>query len=46
MSEAAPLCLNRPDAVRKLLSVGRPVPHTEVQVMDLETGSRVLARRA
>jgi long-chain acyl-CoA synthetase len=43
MSEAAPLCLNRPDAVRKLLSVGRAVPQTEVQVVDLETGRRVLA---
>ena len=42
MSEAAPLCLNRPNAPRKLLSVGRPVPDTEVQVVDLETGLRVL----
>jgi long-chain acyl-CoA synthetase len=44
MSEAAPLCLNRPDAVRKLLSVGRPVPETDVEVVDLETGSNVLPR--
>jgi long-chain acyl-CoA synthetase len=43
MSEAAPLCLNRPNAIRKLLSVGRPVPETEVEVVDLETGTRVLA---
>jgi long-chain acyl-CoA synthetase len=42
MSEAAPLCLNRPNAVRKLLSVGRPVPDTEVEIVDLETGRRVL----
>jgi long-chain acyl-CoA synthetase len=35
MSEAAPLCLNRPDALRKLLSVGRPVPDTDVEVVDL-----------
>jgi long-chain acyl-CoA synthetase len=42
MSEAAPLCLNRPDALRKPLSVGRPVPDTDVEVVDLETGLRVL----
>jgi long-chain acyl-CoA synthetase len=42
MSEAAPLCLNRPNAVRKLLSVGRPVPETDVEVVDLETGANVL----
>ncbi|HET7544762.1 MAG TPA: AMP-binding protein [Polyangiaceae bacterium] len=41
MSEAAPLCLSRPGA-RKLLSVGRPVVGTQVEVVDLETGSRVL----
>lgn len=41
MSEGAPLCLNGPRA-RKLLSVGRPVPETEVQVVDLESGARVL----
>ena len=35
MSEAAPLCLNRPDAPRKLLSVGRPVPDTDVEVVEL-----------
>ncbi|HKO18907.1 MAG TPA: AMP-binding protein, partial [Acidobacteriaceae bacterium] len=44
MSEAAPLCLNRPDALRKLLSVGRPVPDTEVEVVDLETGTHLLPR--
>jgi long-chain acyl-CoA synthetase len=44
MSEAAPLCLNRPDGLRKLLSVGRPVPDTEVEVVDLETGSHRLPR--
>ena len=43
MSEAAPLCLNRPDEVRKLLSVGRAVPHTEVEVVDLEQGLCVLS---
>jgi long-chain acyl-CoA synthetase len=42
MSEAAPLCLNPPGA-SKQLSVGRAVPETQVQVVDLETGTRVLA---
>ncbi len=46
MSEAAPLCLNRPGTpeqgvVRKLLSVGRPVVGTEVQIVDLDTGVAV-----
>ena len=41
MSEAAPLCLNRP-AERRALSVGRAVAETEVEVVDLESGSRVL----
>jgi long-chain acyl-CoA synthetase len=41
MSEGAPLCLNRPNA-RRLLSVGQPVPDTEVEVVDLESGARVL----
>lgn len=44
MSEGAPLCLNRPSA-RKLLSVGRPVPDTQVEVVDLESGARVLGAR-
>jgi long-chain acyl-CoA synthetase len=42
MSEGAPFCLNRYDGQRKLLSVGNPVPGTEVQVVDLETGTRIL----
>jgi len=42
MSEAAPLCLNRPTGTRKLLSVGPAVPDTEVQIVDLETGRNVL----
>jgi long-chain acyl-CoA synthetase len=41
MSETGPLCLNRPGKA-KLLSVGRPVIGTELEVVDLETGSRVL----
>ena len=42
MSEGAPFCLNRYDGQRKLLSVGNPVPETEVEVVDLDTGTRVL----
>src|ERR1700722_2413728 len=42
MSEGAPFCLNRYDGERKLLSVGNPVPETEVEVVDLVTGTRVL----
>jgi long-chain acyl-CoA synthetase len=42
MSEGAPFCLNRYDGERKLLSVGNPVPETEVEIVDLETGTRVL----
>jgi long-chain acyl-CoA synthetase len=42
MSEGAPFCLNPYDGRRKLLSVGNPVPETEVQVVDVESGERVL----
>jgi long-chain acyl-CoA synthetase len=42
MTEGAPFCLNLWDGKRKLLSVGRPVPETEIQIVDLETGDRVL----
>jgi long-chain acyl-CoA synthetase len=42
MTEGAPFCLNPYDGKRKLLSVGNPVPATEVQVVDLESGERVL----
>jgi len=41
MSEAAPLCLTRP-AAPKPMSVGRPVPETELEVVDLEQGTRRL----
>jgi long-chain acyl-CoA synthetase len=41
MSEAAPLCLSRPSAP-KPLSVGRPVPGTELEVVDIDGGERVL----
>jgi long-chain acyl-CoA synthetase len=43
MTEGAPFCLNPcGSGKRKLLSVGNPVPETEVQIVDLETGERVL----
>ena len=42
MSEGAPFCLNRYDGERKLLSVGNPVPETEVEVVDLVAGTRIL----
>jgi long-chain acyl-CoA synthetase len=42
MTEGAPFCLNRHDGKRKLLSVGNPVPETEIEIVDLETGDRVL----
>jgi long-chain acyl-CoA synthetase len=42
MSEAAPLCLSRPQG-HKLQSVGRAVNGTEIEAVDLETGSQVLA---
>jgi long-chain acyl-CoA synthetase len=42
MTEGAPFCLNRFDGERKMLSVGNPVPATEVEVVDLETGETVL----
>ncbi|HUQ50857.1 MAG TPA: AMP-binding protein, partial [Gammaproteobacteria bacterium] len=42
MTEGAPFCLNVYDGKRKLLSVGNPVPGTELQVLDLESGDRVL----
>jgi long-chain acyl-CoA synthetase len=43
MSEGAPFCLNPcGSGKRKLLSVGNPVPETEVEIVDLETGDRVL----
>jgi long-chain acyl-CoA synthetase len=42
MSEAAPLCLSPPGSKRRA-SVGPAVPQTDVEVVDLETGTRVLA---
>jgi long-chain acyl-CoA synthetase len=42
MSEGAPFCLNPYDRQRKILSVGNPVPETEVEVVDVDTGETVL----
>jgi long-chain acyl-CoA synthetase len=42
MSEGAPFCLNPAQGRRKLLSVGNPVPETEIEIVDLEAGDRVL----
>jgi long-chain acyl-CoA synthetase len=43
MSEGAPFCLNPcGSGKRKLLSVGNPVPSTEIQIVDLDKGERVL----
>jgi long-chain acyl-CoA synthetase len=43
MTEGAPFCLNPcGDRQRKILSVGNPVPETEVQIVDVETGTHVL----
>jgi len=42
MTEGAPFCLNPWDDKRKLLSVGNPVPGTEIEIVDVETGEHVL----
>jgi long-chain acyl-CoA synthetase len=42
MSEGAPFCLNPDPGKRKLLSVGHPVPETEIEVVDVDTGLEVL----
>jgi long-chain acyl-CoA synthetase len=43
MTEGAPFCLNPcGSGKRKLLSVGNPVPGTEIEIVDLETGDNVL----
>ncbi|HEY5566100.1 MAG TPA: AMP-binding protein [Gammaproteobacteria bacterium] len=44
MTEGAPFCLNPAEGERKLLSVGNPVPETEVEVVDIDTGARILPR--
>jgi len=42
MTEGAPFCLNHSQVPHRLLSVGNPVPETHVEVVDVETGERVL----
>jgi long-chain acyl-CoA synthetase len=42
MSEGAPYANNPVVGKRKVLSVGLPPPETEVEVVDLDTGSRVM----
>lgn len=42
MTEGAPLCLNPASGVRKVLSIGLPVPDTDLEVVDVESGTRVL----
>lgn len=42
MSEGAPFCLNHWHGERRLMSVGNPVAETEVEVVDLDSGTRVL----
>ncbi len=42
MSEGAPLCINPAAGVRKLLSVGPPVPETAIDIVDIDSGTTVL----
>ena len=42
MTESAPIALNPAWGERRLMSVGLPVPQTEIQIVDVETGTRVL----
>jgi long-chain acyl-CoA synthetase len=42
MSEGAPYANNPASGKRKVLSVGVPPPETEIEIVDLETGTRVL----
>ena len=44
MTEGAPFCINASHIEPKLLSVGVPVPETEVEIVDLESGTQVMAR--
>jgi long-chain acyl-CoA synthetase len=43
MTEGAPFCLNPCDGERRILSVGNPVPETYCEIVDLESGEKVLA---
>jgi long-chain acyl-CoA synthetase len=42
MSESGPICLSPANRKPKLLSVGFPVAETEIQIVDLETGTKIL----
>ena len=42
MTEAAPLCLTPARGPKKILSVGVPVPETELEIVDVETGRELL----
>jgi long-chain acyl-CoA synthetase len=42
MSEGAPFCVNPAHGMRKLLTVGPPVPETAIEIVDIETGTKVL----
>src|SRR4029079_15005590 len=42
MTEGAPFCLNVYDGLRKAMSVGRPVPGIELQIVDVETGDKIM----
>ena len=42
MSEGAPICLNPTHGPRKRLSVGAVPPETVVEIVDLESGTRVM----
>ncbi|HVL37324.1 MAG TPA: AMP-binding protein, partial [Burkholderiales bacterium] len=42
MSEGAPIAGNPLDGRRKVLSVGLPAPDTDLEIVDIETGERVL----
>jgi long-chain acyl-CoA synthetase len=42
MSEGAPFCLNPASGTRKILSVGVPAPETDIEIVDLESGTEVL----
>jgi long-chain acyl-CoA synthetase len=44
MTEGAPFCINAAHIEPKLLSVGVPVPETEVEIVDLDEGTKVLQR--
>lgn len=42
MTEIAPIAINTETHGVKLGSVGKPVPDTTVEIVDLETGTKVL----